>query len=295
MSRHEERPGTQGASALSIDRYVGGLFQRLRFDVAGQPVVSLLRGRELNHASVRWDLVLLRTPEIVERLIGDFADDVPQRDVDRYVEEAVALGVTIRHVFLTHFHADFLAGHLELRERTGAEIYVGRQGEPEYPASLMRDGESLRMGPVRLVFLETPGHTPESVSIVVFDEEADSEKPHAVLTGDTLFIGDVGRPDLLAGAGLAPEDMILGRPGVIAPVPIPHAVRVREAGDRAGDAAELGAVREPALDALDPASNPIRLRISAATNNKAVDERALVEAYAVVGGMKATVIAHTAR
>jgi glyoxylase-like metal-dependent hydrolase (beta-lactamase superfamily II)/rhodanese-related sulfurtransferase len=130
----------------------------------------------------------------------------PQRDVDQYLKDAAAHGATIRHVFLTHFHADFLAGHLELRERTGARIHLGARARAEYDFTPAREGEPLTIGNVRLEFLETPGHTPEGVSIVVYDLRADAQRPRAVLTGDTLFIGDVGRPDLMASVGMtAPE------------------------------------------------------------------------------------------
>lgn len=131
----------------------------------------------------------------------------PRRDVGIYLERAQALGATIRHVLLTHFHADFLAGHLELRERTGAKIHLGARGKAEYPVEPMHDGGSLVLGAVRLEFLETPGHTPESVCIVVHDTDKDPRKPVAVLTGDTLFIGDVGRPDLMVAAGMKAEDL----------------------------------------------------------------------------------------
>ena len=131
----------------------------------------------------------------------------PRRDVDVYIEKAAKLGATIRHVLLTHFHADFLAGHLELRERTGAKIHLGARGKAEYPVEPMRDGGALELGDVRLEFLETPGHTPESVCIVVIDRARDPKRPVAVLTGDTLFIGDVGRPDLMVAAGMKAEDL----------------------------------------------------------------------------------------
>jgi len=131
----------------------------------------------------------------------------PRRDVGIYLEKAERLGARIRHVLLTHLHADFLAGHLELRERAGATIHLGAKARAEFAFEPMRDGGALEFGDVRLEFLETPGHTPESVSIVVYDLARDRGKPQAVLTGDTLFIGDVGRPDLLVGAGLKPEDM----------------------------------------------------------------------------------------
>ncbi len=131
----------------------------------------------------------------------------PQRDIDRYLEDAGRLGLRIGHVFLTHFHADFLAGHLELRDRAGAKIYLGARGRAEYAFTGMKDGEAVDLGSVRLAALETPGHTPESISILVYDLAKSAEKPHAVLTGDTLFIGDVGRPDLRASLGWAPVDL----------------------------------------------------------------------------------------
>jgi glyoxylase-like metal-dependent hydrolase (beta-lactamase superfamily II)/rhodanese-related sulfurtransferase len=131
----------------------------------------------------------------------------PQRDVDAYVNDAAAQGLRIRHVFLTHFHADFLAGHLELRDRVGARIYLGARAQAEYPFTPVKDGDRLEFGSVRLEFLETPGHTPEGVSIVVYDLAKDGQTPHAVLTGDTLFIGDVGRPDLMASMGVTAEEL----------------------------------------------------------------------------------------
>jgi rhodanese-related sulfurtransferase len=143
-------------------------------------------------------------------LIGDSSSGIaiivdPQRDVDLYVEAAARHRLDIRGVFLTHFHADFLAGHLELRNRTGATIYLGARAHAEYAFTPMADREVLEFGHLRLQILETPGHTIESISILVFDLETDSAHPYAVLTGDTLFVGDVGRPDLRAAAGLAPS------------------------------------------------------------------------------------------
>jgi rhodanese-related sulfurtransferase/glyoxylase-like metal-dependent hydrolase (beta-lactamase superfamily II) len=125
----------------------------------------------------------------------------PQRDVAQYLADAERLGVAIRYVFLTHFHADFIAGHIELRDRCGAEIRLGARAQAEYAFVGMKDGDTLEFPGVRLQVLETPGHTIESISILVFDLEKDAEKPYAVLTGDTLFIGDVGRPDLRASLG----------------------------------------------------------------------------------------------
>ncbi|MFZ0745600.1 MAG: MBL fold metallo-hydrolase [Terracidiphilus sp.] len=125
----------------------------------------------------------------------------PQRDIQQYLNDAERLGVQIRHVFLTHFHADFIAGHLELRDRCGADIRLGAKGKAEYAFVPMKDGDALEFPGLRLQVLETPGHTIESISILVFDLAKAPDKPHAVLTGDTLFIGDVGRPDLRASLG----------------------------------------------------------------------------------------------
>lgn len=131
----------------------------------------------------------------------------PRRDVDVYIDEAKKLGLEIRLVVLTHFHADFLAGHLELRERTGAEIALGRRAVTEFPFRPLREGDDLVFGNLRLAILETPGHTPESVCILVYDLAQSNAEPRAVLTGDTLFIGDVGRPDLLASVGATAEEL----------------------------------------------------------------------------------------
>lgn len=125
----------------------------------------------------------------------------PQRDVDQYLAFAAAHGLRIGHVFLTHFHADFLAGHLELRDGVGATIYLGAAAEAEYAFTPLRDGQSVELGRVRVTALETPGHTPESISLLVYDLDRSETTPHAVLTGDTLFVGDVGRPDLRAALG----------------------------------------------------------------------------------------------
>ncbi|HET8638138.1 MAG TPA: MBL fold metallo-hydrolase [Acidobacteriaceae bacterium] len=131
----------------------------------------------------------------------------PQRDVEQYLADAERLGLTIRHVFLTHFHADFVAGHLELRDQCGATIHLGARAEAEYAFQPMKDGDALEFPGLRLQVLETPGHTIESISILVFDRRKDEAKPYAVLTGDTLFIGDVGRPDLRASLGWSAEDL----------------------------------------------------------------------------------------
>jgi glyoxylase-like metal-dependent hydrolase (beta-lactamase superfamily II)/rhodanese-related sulfurtransferase len=145
-------------------------------------------------------------------LIGDEKSSTatvvdPQRDIDQYIAFAAERGLKIKHVFLTHFHADFVAGHLELRDRVGAKIYLGAAAKATYAFTPLRDGAVLQFGGVRLQVLETPGHTPESISIVVYDLNIDDTQPHAVLTGDTLFIGDVGRPDLRAALGWSATEL----------------------------------------------------------------------------------------
>jgi hydroxyacylglutathione hydrolase len=131
----------------------------------------------------------------------------PQRDTDQYIAFAAEHNLKIKHVFLTHLHADFVAGHLELRDRAGATIYLGTAAKATYAFTPLRDGGILEFGRVRLKALETPGHTPESISIVVYDLNASDTQPHAVLTGDTLFIGDVGRPDLRAALGWSATEL----------------------------------------------------------------------------------------
>lgn len=131
----------------------------------------------------------------------------PQRDIQQYIDDANRLGVQIRHVFLSHFHADFLAGHLELRDRCAADIRLGAQAQAEYKFIPMKDGDTLDLPGLRLQILETPGHTIESISILVFDLQKSPDKPYAVLTGDTLFIGDVGRPDLRASLGWTAQEL----------------------------------------------------------------------------------------
>jgi hydroxyacylglutathione hydrolase len=149
-------------------------------------------------------------------LLGDEATSTaiivdPQRDIQRYLADAGNFGLQIRHVFLTHFHADFVAGHLELRDlvaqESGPTIHLGSRAQAEYAFVAMKDGDTLEFPGLRLEVLETPGHTIESISILVFDLEKDPIKPYAVLTGDTLFIGDVGRPDLRASLGWTANDL----------------------------------------------------------------------------------------
>ena len=131
----------------------------------------------------------------------------PQRDIDQYLADAKAGGYTIQHVFLTHFHADFIAGHIELRDKAGATIHLGRRAEAEFECVHMKDGDVVEFGDVKLEIMETPGHTPEGISILVYDLAKSDTVPEAVLTGDTLFIGDVGRPDLLASIGVTADEL----------------------------------------------------------------------------------------
>jgi hydroxyacylglutathione hydrolase len=145
-------------------------------------------------------------------LIGDEETRIaavvdPQRDIERYLEFAAENKLQIKHVILTHLHADFIAGHLELRDRVGAAIYLGAKAQAEYRFSPLADGSVVEFGRVRLKALETPGHTPESISILVYDLGRGGIEPYAVLTGDTLFIGDVGRPDLRASLGWSATDL----------------------------------------------------------------------------------------
>ena len=126
---------------------------------------------------------------------GEAAVVDPQRDVEIYLNAADQQGLKIRHIFETHLHADFVSGHLELAKRTGAQIYIGAQAGATFPHVALHDGSEVRLGKLRITALETPGHTPEGICLVVADEEK-SPDPWAVFTGDTLFIGDVGRPDL---------------------------------------------------------------------------------------------------
>jgi len=125
----------------------------------------------------------------------------PQRDIDQYLTFAADHGLHIGYVVLTHFHADFVAGHLELRDRTGATICLGATARAEYPFTALATGDRIDLGTVRLEARETPGHTVESISLVVYDLSASESHPAAVLTGDTLFVGDVGRPDLRVALG----------------------------------------------------------------------------------------------
>ncbi len=130
----------------------------------------------------------------------------PQRDVQQYLDEADANGQKIKYVIETHSHADFVSGHLELAEKTGAEIIYGERANTEFPTHKVKDGDELTLGKINLKFLETPGHTPEGITILAEDTE-DQDAPLKMFTGDTLFIGDVGRPDLIGSKGFTAEEM----------------------------------------------------------------------------------------
>jgi glyoxylase-like metal-dependent hydrolase (beta-lactamase superfamily II)/rhodanese-related sulfurtransferase len=137
---------------------------------------------------------------------GEAAVVDPQRDIEQYINEAEAEGLKIKYVIETHLHADFVSGHRELAECAGARIVFGRKAGASFNHAPAKDGDEFRIGKVILRVLETPGHTPESISILVIDTEV-SNQPQKVLTGDTLFIGDVGRPDLVSSKDFTAEQM----------------------------------------------------------------------------------------
>jgi len=137
---------------------------------------------------------------------GEAAVVDPQRDVEQYVAEAEAHGFKIKYVVETHLHADFVSGHRELAARTGAEVVFSREAGVTFSHRAVGDGDEINVGRVTLRIIATPGHTPESMSVLVIDREVSGE-PQKILTGDTLFIGDVGRPDLAGGRGFTPQTM----------------------------------------------------------------------------------------
>lgn len=137
---------------------------------------------------------------------GEAAIIDPQRDIDQYIAEAEANGQAIKYVIETHSHADFVSGHVELAAKTGAEIVYGQRANTQFPTHKVIDGDVLTVGKIDLKFLETPGHTPEGITIIATDTE-DPTAPQKMFTGDTLFIGDVGRPDLVGSKGFTAEQM----------------------------------------------------------------------------------------
>jgi hydroxyacylglutathione hydrolase len=130
----------------------------------------------------------------------------PQRDVKQYLDEAAANNQKIKYVIETHSHADFVSGHIELAQKTGARIVYGQRANTEFPTLKVKDGDELFVGKIKLKFLETPGHTPEGITILAEDTESPGA-PLKMFTGDTLFIGDVGRPDLVGSKGFTAEQM----------------------------------------------------------------------------------------
>jgi hydroxyacylglutathione hydrolase len=130
----------------------------------------------------------------------------PRRDVGEYLDDAAAHGLTIVGIINTHFHADFVSGHLELARETGAWIGYGSAARADFPVRHLVDGERISLGDVTLEVMETPGHTPESISVMVFERDTDAVA-YGVLTGDALFLGDVGRPDLLASVGVTADEL----------------------------------------------------------------------------------------
>jgi glyoxylase-like metal-dependent hydrolase (beta-lactamase superfamily II) len=179
----------------------------------------------------------------------------PRRDIDDYVTEAAQHGLRIERVIETHIHADFLSGHLELAAATGALICYGEDADVEFPIDPLRDGQRISLGQVTLEILATPGHTPESICVVVY-EHADDEVPYGVLTGDTLFVGDVGRPDLLADTGLSAERLARAMYGSLHDklLKLPDATRVypaHGAGWRAANSCRAKPVR-PSVSSARP-------------------------------------------
>lgn len=128
----------------------------------------------------------------------------PLRESEPYLSRAAKSGAKIKYVLETHFHADFVSGHIDLARATAAQIVFGPGAHTQFEAHIAQDGERLQVGDLEIVVLHTPGHTPESTSYLLRDDEG---RDYALFTGDTLFIGDVGRPDLAAGAALTTQDM----------------------------------------------------------------------------------------
>jgi hydroxyacylglutathione hydrolase len=195
LESHRDPAGPNAISApvyTPAERYIFRDFKESSFVILKQFYLNCLA-----HASYVIGDQETRTAAVVD----------PQRDVDRYIDFALENGLQIKHVVLTHLHADFVAGHLELRDRVGATIYLGAAAKAEYRFTPLSDGSAIEFGRVRLRALETPGHTPESISILVYDLDRDAAEPYAVLTGDTLFVGDVGRPDLRVALGWSATDL----------------------------------------------------------------------------------------
>src|ERR1051326_3735512 len=142
---------------------------------------------------------------------GEAAVVDPQRDVDQYIDEAATQNLQIKYIIETHLHADFVSGHRELSDKTGAEIVFGKKAGATFPHRAVKDGDELTIGRVKLRMMETPGHTPESICVLASESEKKAGEDAVaakLLTGDTLFIGDVGRPDLAGGKGRSEESRV---------------------------------------------------------------------------------------
>ena len=135
---------------------------------------------------------------------GEVAIIDPLRETQPYIEKAEKEGAKIKYIFETHFHADFVSGHVSLAEKTGATIVFGPTAKTVYDAESATDGQIYQLGDVQIKVLHTPGHTQESSTFLLIDENG---KDHAIFSGDTLFIGDVGRPDLAVKSDLSQDDL----------------------------------------------------------------------------------------
>src|ERR1035437_6692696 len=134
---------------------------------------------------------------------GEAASIDPLRETKPYLDIAHKTNAQIKYVFETHFHADFVSGHIDLAKKTGAKIVFGPNAEPDYPAEIAEDGQVFKLGNAKIKVLHTPGHTPESACFLLIDKNG---KEQAVFTGDTLFVGEVGRPDLAVKSDLSLND-----------------------------------------------------------------------------------------
>ncbi len=135
---------------------------------------------------------------------GEVAIIDPMRETDQYVEIAKNNGAKIKYIFETHFHADFVSGHVDLAKKTGAAIVYGPTAETGFDSIIATDGQEFKIGAITIRLIHTPGHTPESSTYLLIDEEGNE---NALFTGDTLFLGDVGRPDLAIKSDLTREDL----------------------------------------------------------------------------------------
>lgn len=164
------------------------------------------------HEGIVFDQYYLACLSQASYLIGDLASKTavlvdPERDIDKYVKDAEAQGLKITHVILTHVHADFIAGHVEAEKRLNAKICMGAKTEAGFSFEKLNEGDVIKVGRLNIKVMHTPGHTTESISLLVYDTKENAEKPYAVLTGDCLFIGDVGRPDLMASYGVTAKEL----------------------------------------------------------------------------------------